>query len=193
LSIGCVYFQKHIDFAILLLRNLWKKPKRFALIGLPGSGKSTFAAKLGKLLDIPIHHLDRHMFVANGKKRDKQEFLSIQQAMLIEDAWVIEGCSISTLEMRFARADIVIYFHLPRLLCVWRVLKRRFKPDTTLCDTAEGCSQVFNWELVKYIWTFDQDKREGIEQLRKKYPHVDFVIFQSSKDADKYIEERSNS
>ena len=169
-----------------------EKPKRFALIGLPGSGKSTFAAKLGGLLNIPVHHLDRHMFVANGKKRDKQEFLAIQKAMLAEDSWVIEGCSISTLEMRFARADIVIYFHLPRLLCTWRVLKRRWRPDKTLYDTAEGCSQVFNWELVKYIWTFDQDKREGIEQLRKKYPHVVFRIFKSSQEADSYIEELKN-
>lgn len=29
-------------------------PKKFALIGLPGSGKSTFASKLGKILDIPM-------------------------------------------------------------------------------------------------------------------------------------------
>jgi adenylate kinase family enzyme len=162
---------------------------RFALIGLPGSGKSTFAAKLGKLLNIPVHHLDRHMFEPNGKKRDKQEFIATQKALLAEDSWVIEGCSTSTFEMRFARADTIIYFHLPRLLCIWRMLKRRFFPDRTLCDTAEGCSHVFNWEMVKYIWTLDNKKREGIEQLRKKYPHVVFLIFKSSKDADKYLED----
>jgi adenylate kinase family enzyme len=163
--------------------------ERYALIGLPGSGKSTFAAKLGKILNIPVHHLDRHMFEANGKKRDKQEFIAIQKALLAEESWIIEGCSYSTFEMRFARADTIIYFHLPRLLCIWRVLKRRFFPDKTLCDTAEGCSQIFNWEIVKYIWTFDRDKRERIEELRKKYPHVIFRIFKSSKDADKYLEE----
>jgi len=43
-------------------------PKKFALIGLPGSGKSTFASKLGKILGIPVHHLDRHMFEPGGKK-----------------------------------------------------------------------------------------------------------------------------
>ena len=49
--------------------------KKFALIGLPGSGKSTFASKLGRTLGIPIHHLDRHMFEPDGKKKDKQEFI----------------------------------------------------------------------------------------------------------------------
>ena len=52
-----------------------EKLKRIAVIGLPGSEKSTFATRLGKTLSIPVHHLDKHMF--DGRiKRDKQEFLS---------------------------------------------------------------------------------------------------------------------
>ncbi len=31
-------------------------PKKFVFFGLPGSGKSTFAAKLSKVLDIPELH-----------------------------------------------------------------------------------------------------------------------------------------
>jgi adenylate kinase family enzyme len=30
-----------------------ERPKRIAIIGLPGGGKSTFASKLGKILNIP--------------------------------------------------------------------------------------------------------------------------------------------
>ena len=51
------------------------------------------------------------MFEPGGKKRDKQEFIEIQKAMLDEKAWVVEGCSFSTFEMRFAKADVLIYFH----------------------------------------------------------------------------------
>ena len=51
--------------------------KRIAIFGLPGSGKSTFAVKLGKIMDMPVHHLDKHMFIADGKKRNRQEFLSL--------------------------------------------------------------------------------------------------------------------
>jgi adenylate kinase family enzyme len=86
-------------------------PKKFALIGLPGSGKSTFASKLGKILSLPVHHLDRHMFEPGGKKRDKQKFIETQKTLLEETAWIVEGCSFSTFEMRFAKADILIYFH----------------------------------------------------------------------------------
>ena len=60
--------------------------KRFAIIGLPGSGKSTFATLLGKTLGIPVHHLDKHMFEKGGKKKDKEELLSIEQLMTREEA-----------------------------------------------------------------------------------------------------------
>jgi GrpB-like predicted nucleotidyltransferase (UPF0157 family)/adenylate kinase family enzyme len=159
-------------------------PKRIMILGVPGSGKSTFSAKLGKLLNISVHHLDRYMFEPGGKKRDKQEFLSVQKAMVDEEAWIIEGCSFSTFEMRFARADTVIYFRFPRYLCFWRVFRRLFNHDK-----AFGGLKVVNWGILKYIWNFDKEKRARIEELKKKYAQVDFRIFKRSKDADKYMKE----
>ncbi len=162
-------------------------PKKFALIGLPGSGKSTFAVKLGKTLNIPVHHLDRHMFEPNGKKRDKQEFIEIQKAMLNQKAWVIEGCSSSTFEMRFAHADVVIYFHLSRLVCFWRIFKRLFNHKSDF-----GSLRGVNSEILKYTWNFDKEKRARIEELRKKHPQAKFLIFRTQKDADRFLRECSD-
>jgi len=159
-------------------------PRRFALIGLPGSGKSTFAVKLGKLLNISVHHLDKHMFEPNGKKRDKQDFLAMQKDLVAEDSWIIEGCSFSTFEMRFARADVVIYFFLPRYVCFWRMLKRLFNYDKSF-----GGLRKITAELVRYTWNFDREKRERIEELVKKYPALEYRIFRNQKQADLYLKE----
>ena len=161
-----------------------EKNQRIAIIGLPGSGKSTFATKLGKILKIPVHHLDRHMFEPDGKKKDKQEFIEIQKAMLEEKAWVIEGCSFSTFEMRFAKADILIYFHFSRLVCFLRLFKRVFNYQKNF-----GGLRAVTWEILKYTWNFDKEKRKKIEELRKKYPQTCFRIFHNQKDANKFIEE----
>lgn len=160
------------------------KLKRIAIIGLPGSGKSTFATKLGEILGLPVHYLDKHMFDGK-KKRNKQEFILIKEKLLKETSWIIEGCSFSTLEMRFKQADTVIYFKLPRWLCLWRICKRLYTFDKKMEDT--GCLNGINWTLLKYIWNFDRDKRQGIETLRKRYPNVEFLIFQDSKDPEKYL------
>lgn len=163
--------------------------KRFSLFGLPGSGKSTFAHKLGKKLGIAVHHLDKHYFLAQWEIRNRDEFLAAQQEMVDGETWIIEGNSIATLEMRFARADVVIYFHLPRYLCLWRVFKRPFRHDKSILDIPEGCSKSdISWTLLKYLWTFHKEKKERIEELKSKYPHVDFHVFQSSTDAENFLE-----
>lgn len=159
--------------------------KRFAIIGVPGSGKSTFATLFGKALNIPVHHLDRHMFEKDGKKKDKEEILSIERSMTKEEAWVIEGCSLSTLETRFARATDVIYFSFSRLLCLWRVLKRFCIYDKALSYT--GCLRAVNWRLIKYIWKFEAEKGKRIEMLASKYPQVRFHIFQTAEDSKRLL------
>jgi len=159
------------------------RPKKFALIGLPGSGKSTFASRLGEILKIPVHHLDRHMFEPGGEKRDKQEFIEIQKAMLDEEAWVVEGCSFSTFEMRFKKANIVIYFQFSPLICFLRLLKRIFR-----YRKEHGSLRFINLKLLQYTWNFDREKRGRIEELRKKYPETLFVILKNQKEADLYLE-----
>ena len=107
------------------------------------------------------------MFESGGKKRDKQEFIETQKAMLEEKAWIVEGCSFSTFEMRFAKADILIYFHFSRLVCFWRFFKRLFNYKRDF-----GGLRAINWELLKYTWNFDKEKRARIEELREKYPQI---------------------
>lgn len=156
--------------------------KKFAIIGLPGSGKSTFASKLGKILSIPVHHLDTHMFEPDGKKKNKQEFIEIQKAILDEEAWIVEGCSFSTFEMRFAKADILIYFQFSRLVCFYRLFKRLFNYEKNF-----GSLRAVTKDILKYTWNFDKDKRLKIEELRQKYPQAQFLIFRNQKDADAFL------
>lgn len=166
---------------------MMNQENRIVIIGLPGAGKSTFAAKLGKKLNIPVHHLDAHMFMPGGVKRDKEEFKAIQKEMVDEPSWIIEGCALSTLEMRLSEATACLDFNLPRLLCIWRTFRRLFIHDRTLEDTAEGCSKVFTWEIIRYIWNFEKNKRQGIDRLREKYPQVRFISLKSSREVQEYL------
>ncbi len=160
-------------------------PKRIAIIGLPGSGKSTLACKLGRILNIPVHHIDKHMFEGKQKK-DRQGFLSLKKGLVSEDAWIIEGCSRSTFEMRFARADTVIYLQFPRLLCIWRLCKRFFAFDEMSKES--GCLKGINIPLLKYLWNFDREQKKDVADLRNRYPQVNFMVFRKNGDLDDFLQ-----
>lgn len=143
-----------------------KPVKRIAVIGAPGSGKSTLAVRLGKILNLPVHHLDVHCF-DGYVKRDASEVKAIQEELVQRETWIIEGCSIKHLEMRFKCADLVIYLDFLPSLCIWRVIKRVFTIDQLLLDS--GCANFVSWELLKYIWKFKREKGPWIERLKGQY------------------------
>ena len=145
------------------------------IFGRSGSGKSTFAHDLHKITGLPLYHLDKYFFTRNWVERDKQEFLDIQQSIVDTHFWIIDGNSIKSLEMRYSRADLVLYLNHPRWLCYIRVFKRIFDKNIEIDDRAESCPEKASWRLLKYMWTFDQRVEKSIEYLRDKYPDVPFV------------------
>ena len=53
-------------------------PRRWLILGSGGAGKSTFARRLGALLDLPVIHLDRHYWNPGWVETEK-------------DAWAEKG------------------------------------------------------------------------------------------------------
>lgn len=161
------------------------KYKKIMIFGRPGSGKSTFALKLHKATNIPIHHLDKHFYEANWAEREYQEFLDIQQAIVNEDNWIIDGNSTKSLEMRYAKADLVLYFNYPKWLCLYRIFKRLFVKDKELDDRADSCKETVRWSLIKYMWGFENRVKNLIDNLSAKYPEVKFIEVANGKDLRK--------
>ncbi len=156
--------------------------QRIMIFGLPGSGKSTFSIELAKALNIPVYHLDKHFFIHGWIDRNKDEFLEIQTKLVSQDKWVIDGNALSSLELRYARADLVLYFCVQRPLCLIRLIKRRFQKNRGVDDRAEGCTERLRFTLVRYMWTFDRRVTPLIKRLRTTYPHTPFHKIKSQKD-----------
>jgi len=161
--------------------------KRILIFGLPGSGKSTFAVLLGQLLNLPVHHLDCYFFTENWQERNYQEFLQLHQTLVDDPAWVIDGNATKSLEVRFAHADMAIYFRFNRLLCLWRVFKRMFSSGQQIQATPAGCSKKVRWQLITYLWGFEKRVQENVERLRREYPGVLFYELHSDADAKKIL------
>ncbi len=129
--------------------------QRILIIGSPGAGKSTLSHELGKRIGLPLHHLDRLFWLPGWVERDRDEGRAELAGILARDRWIIDGNYGSTLPMRVARADTVIWLDYPTWLCLSRAVRRRWHyRGATRPDMTEGCPERFDLEFMLYIANF---------------------------------------
>jgi adenylate kinase family enzyme len=157
------------------------------VFGRSGSGKSTFSVWLSHFLGLPLHHLDKHFYVNNWLERNHNDFLQIQQNILDTECWIVDGNSIRSLGMRWAKADLVLYFNFPKVVCLYRILKRFFKPNRFIDDRALGCQEKLSFKLITYMWFFEKRIAQDIKMFKEKYPHAVFKEITCGNDLNKLM------
>ncbi|WP_419418753.1 DNA topology modulation protein [Legionella sp. D16C41] len=163
-------------------------PHRIMIMGRSGSGKSTFAYQLHQHTKIPLYHLDKYFFTDYWVERNYQEFLSIQQSLVNQEQWIIDGNSTKSFEMRYQRATMCVYFNYPRYRCYWRALKRFFCKDRRIDDRAPNCPEKLSWSLLKYMWGFENRVQALLIYLKENYPQTYFVEIRSDKELRHFMQ-----
>ena len=105
--------------------------KKIAVIGKPGSGKSTLSKKLALASGIELHALDSILYKENGEEVDRQSYVEAHESILSSETWIIEGFgpmnSLDSFNRRLEEADTLIYIELPYSTTYWLVTKRFLK------------------------------------------------------------------
>ena len=127
--------------------------KRIMIMGRSGSGKSTFSYVLHQKTNLPLYHLDKYFFTDYWQERNYQEFIAIQQELVNQEQWIIDGNSTKSFEMRYKRADVCLYFNFPRYLCYWRVFKRLFYKEIKIDDRADNSPYALSHTKRSYFLT----------------------------------------
>lgn len=145
--------------------------ERVMIIGSGGAGKSTLARQLGELTGLPVVHLDAHFWKPGWVSSPNDEWDEAVTRFAAAERWIIDGNYGRTMEMRFARADTVVFLDYSRWRCCWRAIRRRVQfSGRTRPDMAEGCSEKIDLEFLKWIWDYPATRRPGIlsrlEELR---------------------------
>jgi adenylate kinase family enzyme len=139
---------------------------RILVLGSGGAGKSTFAKQLGELLSIKVDHLDRHYWKPGWVKPSNDEWVATVANLIGREKWIIDGNFGGTLDQRIARCDTLIFLDMPRLLCLWRIVKRRLTYlRAPRPDMAEGCEEKLDLEFVSWVWNYSKRTRPRILRL----------------------------
>ena len=157
--------------------------KKVIVIGCPGSGKSTVSRALHNKTGIPLYHLDMMYWNADKTTVEKSVFLERLSAVLEKDEWIIDGNYGSTLELRMAACDTVVFLDYPLDLCLDGIKERRGKPrsDMPWIETEEDA------EFMAFIKSFNQNQRPQIIVFLEKYSGKNIFVFTSREEADAFL------
>jgi adenylate kinase family enzyme len=137
--------------------------ERIAIIGCGGSGKSTLAREMGRVLSLPVYHLDRLYWRAGWVETPEAEWRAIQAEIVNEPKWIIDGNYGGSMEIRLERADTIVFLDLPTWTCLAGALQRyrRFR-GRTRPELADGCPERLTFDYLAWIWRYRKRRRPRI-------------------------------
>jgi adenylate kinase family enzyme len=164
--------------------------KRIVILGCAGAGKSTLATRISRRIGAPAVHLDALFYRRGWTLAPRHDALGELDAALARDSWILDGNFLSAGEERFRRAQHVVFLDRSRATCFWRVLRRRLLAvfGRTRTDLPEGCVEVLDIKLLKWIWRYPRIERPLVFELLGRFENeVTVHHLRSDDDVDRFL------
>lgn len=163
--------------------------KRIVILGSAGSGKSTLARRVSEITGIEVLHLDTLFWKPGWVQVNKEDFERDVDAYIQKDSWITDGNYRGTLDKRLSSADTIIFIDVPRIVCLYRSIKRSIKyRGKSRPDLTEGCNEKFDWEFYKWIWNYPaRNKPEILEKIQMNSQGKEVYYLKSKEDVENFI------
>ena len=98
--------------------------RRINVVGTSSVGKSTLAASIARLLEVPHVELDALHWEPNWTAAPIEVFRERVRAAIAGDAWVVDGNYAKARDLVWDRVEAVVWLDLPLRTILWRYLRR---------------------------------------------------------------------
>jgi adenylate kinase family enzyme len=123
--------------------------RRILVLGMAGSGKSTFSRALSARTELPVIHLDVHYWQPGWVKPSAEAWREKQRGMLAGDAWIADGNDEEGLGLRLERADTVVLLETAWWMCAGRAFLRGIRKPVG--EMPIGCEDSA-WRRLRDEW-----------------------------------------
>jgi adenylate kinase family enzyme len=159
---------------------------RVAIIGCGGSGKTVLAGQLANHLGLTVTNLDARYYDDGWNPTPPERFAALQRELVTADRWIIEGNYASTLPIRLARADTVIFLDLPARTCLWGIAQRRWRYRGG--QHTDGVYDRITWSFIKYVIGYRRSMRPRVTALLAEHgQHARYIRLTSRRQANRFL------
>lgn len=167
-------------------------PHRVLVAGTSGAGKTTLAARLAAVLDLPHTEIDG-LFHGPGWT-PRPEFLDDVRTLVAGESWVTEWQYRTARPLLLERAELLVWLDLPvrvRMRQVTRRTLRRRRRRTVLWNgNTEPALRTF-WtdgdHIVRWAWRTRRSLDGLDELLAEQAPHVRVVRLRRRSEVEEWL------
>ena len=160
---------------------------KIAIVGAPGTGKTTLSNILSKLYNIEATHIDGIHHMENWVQRDKDERDRMILDVVSKDKWIIDGTYKATLKPRFEAADLIIWLDYSSFAQIKGVMTRFLKNKGKEKPEIPGCKEKMDKEFFTYVLRYNKDKRKNIVNNLEEIDKSKVIVFKNRRQLNKWL------
>ena len=175
------------------------QPRRIAIVGCSGVGKSTLARLIGGTLRLPHLELDALFHQAGWTQLTEEVFRSeVSDYLAQHDAWIIDGNYEPVRDLIWAQATHVLWLHPPRRAMMRQIIARSIRRTVTREELWNGNKEPWgnltslNPNRSIIAWAFTRYHPYAIEftqwQADPRWAHAEHHKFTSHEEAERWLE-----
>ncbi|MEI3867484.1 AAA family ATPase [Microbacterium sp. CCNWLW134] len=171
-----------------------RRPRRVAVAGVSGAGKTTLAARIAEVTGAPHTEIDALFHGAGWTERP--EFLDDVGRLVAGESWVTEWQYATARPLLTARADILVWLDLPYWSCVFprvvrRTLRRRLRREELWNGNIEPALHTFFTDpehIVRWSISTRHKYDERIPRLARDDTAPAVIRLRSQNEVDQWVD-----
>jgi adenylate kinase family enzyme len=173
--------------------------QRVSVIGVTGSGKTTFAASLARRLQVPHVELDALHWEPNWTMAELDVFRRRVTSHVAADGWVVDGNYSKVRDIVWRRADTVVWLDYSFALTFGRLLRRTLARIHTREELWNGNRERFSDQFLSreslFVWAIKTHSRYRATfpalLASAAYSHLRVVHLRAPRDAQTWLDSLS--